>query len=202
MSKDNIGRGAGRLLGIGVGLLALVLVGASPAVAGPTSMRMTNETVNVIGVDRTARTLTLQNVNGDVRTVDVPADVKAFDTVKVGDHVDISYSESVALSLAPAGSKPSTSESTSGVKTSSSGGARSRQMTASAEVVSIDRVNNKVTFKGPRGNTETVAVSDPSLQRKLVDLKPGQVVQITYTESVAATIRPSPMAAPPVPKTP
>jgi hypothetical protein len=202
MSTVNIGRGVGRLVGIGVGLLALALVGASPALAGPSTTRMTSESVNVIGVDRTARTLTLQNVDGDVRTVDVPAEVKAFDTVKVGDHVDISYSESVALSLAPAGSKPSTSTSTSGMKTSTTGAARSRQMTASAEVVSIDRVNNKVTFKGPRGNTETVAVSDPALQRKLVDLKPGQVVQITYTESVAASIRPAPMAAPPVPKTP
>jgi hypothetical protein len=49
---------------------------------------------------------------------------------------------------------------------------------------------NKVTFKGPRG-VRTVEVQDPSLQAKLPSLKPGQVVQLTYTEAMAASIQPA-----------
>ena len=37
----------------------------------------------------------------------------------------------------------------------------------------------------------TVTVSDPALQKKLPNLKPGQVVQFTYSEQMAASIRPA-----------
>ena len=45
-------------------------------------------------------------------------------------------------------------------------------------------------FKGPQGNARTVQVNDPALQKKLPNLKPGQHVQFTYTEAVAALIPP------------
>ena len=35
-------------------------------------------------------------------------------------------------------------------------------------------------------------LKNPKLQQKLPDLKPGQVVQFTYTEAMAASIRPAP----------
>jgi L-ascorbate metabolism protein UlaG (beta-lactamase superfamily) len=68
------------------------------------------------------------------------------------------------------------------------GGAR--EVTASAEIISVDAAANKVTFKGPRG-VRTVIVQDPALQSKLPSLKPGQVVQLTYTEAMAASIQPA-----------
>ena len=33
----------------------------------------------------------------------VPADVKAYDTLKVGDRIDIDYQESIAVSILPPG---------------------------------------------------------------------------------------------------
>jgi hypothetical protein len=187
-----------RFVGFGIGVLTLALVGVSSATAGtPTTMRTTHETVSVVAIDRATRSVTLQNVSGETKTVKAPADMKAFDTLKVGDQIEIDYTEAAAVSLAPAGSKPSISESSSGMKTQGSSVSGSREMTASAEVLSVDRVNNKVTFKGPTGDTRTVSVTDPALQKKLPSLKPGQVVQITYTEAMAASIRPSaPMGTP------
>jgi len=190
-------KGARLVVAVGLGLLTLALVGVpSTAVAGPSSSRMTHDSVSVIAIDRATRSVTLQNVDGATKVVQVPVDVKAFDTLKVGDHVEIDYTESMAVSLLPPGSKPTMSESASGMKTSHSGATGTREMTASAEILSIDLVNNKVTFKGPKGDTRTVTVSDPAMQKKLATVKPGQVVQITYTEAMAAQIRPSPMAAP------
>ena len=188
-------------LGVGAGLLTLALVGLSSASAEtpmPMSTRITHESVNVIAIDRATRSVTLQNVNGETKNVKAPADMKAFDTLKVGDQVEIDYKESAAVSLAPAGAKPSISESSSGVRTQGEGVAGSRETTISAEVLSVDRVNNKVTVKGPSGDTRTVSVRDPALQRKLPAVKPGQVVQLTYTEAMGASIRP----AAPVPAAP
>jgi hypothetical protein len=123
----------------------------------------------------------------------VPADVKAFDTLKVGDHVDVEYYQSLAVALAPPGSKAGRTERMSGSRMGEGTGkaTANKETTVMAEVISVDVPSNKVVFKGPKGDRRTVTVSDPALQKKLPNLKPGQVVQFTYTEQVAASIRPS-----------
>ena len=179
-------------LGIGLGLLTLASLGvASYAVAGPSEAQETHESVVVTAIDRTMRTATLQNADGETKTVTVPAEMKSYDTLKVGDHIDIDYYEAMALSVLPVGTKPTASDSTSVNRMGHGTGTATRERVASATVVAVDAKANKVTFKGPRGNVNTVTVSDPDLQKKLPSLKVGQVVQITYTEAMAASIRPT-----------
>ena len=188
-----------------IGLAAALLTGALSVTAaqadsgmtqrtGPGSAeRTSSETVVVSGLDRANRTVTLTTTDGERQTMSVPSDVKAYDTLKVGDHVDIDYYEAIAVSLAPPGAKPSMSQRTSASRMGEGGpgAAAGRETTINAKVVSVDVPNNKVTFKGPKGNTQVITVSDPTLQKKLPNLKPGQVVQFVYTEAVAASIRPS-----------
>jgi Cu/Ag efflux protein CusF len=196
----NTSKGTKVMIGVAVGLLTGVLSGARARAdqdmqrTGPgTAERMSSETVVVSGIDRAKRTVTLTNSDGERETMNVPSDVKAYDTLKVGDHVDIDYYESMAVSLAPPGSKPSMTERTSGSRMGEGGGGAvaGRETTITAQVISVDVPNNKVTFKGPKGNRRTVTVSDPTMQKKLPNLKPGQNVQFTYTEAIAASIRPS-----------
>jgi len=199
----NPNHGTKVMIGIAAGLLTGALA-AAPALAGAdqgitqrtgpgSAERIKQETVVVTGIDRSARTATLQNADGEKKTVKVPPEVKAYDTLKVGDRIDIDYQESIAVSLAPTGSKPTMTEKTVGGKMEGGGIAGgAREMTMSAEVVSVDVPGSKVTFKGPKGQMRTVTVSDPQLQKKLPNLKPGQVVQFTYTEAMAASIRPAP----------
>jgi hypothetical protein len=188
----------------GSGALLLVLAGASPATAGspsgspastgtpgPAAAELTRESVTVTAIDRAKRSVTLQNADGDTKSVKVPEDMKSFDTLKVGDKIDIEYYESVSVNVLPAGTKPTMSESTSGGRTGEGSAATAREMQISGTVLAVDAKANKVTIKGPRGNTRTVNVSDPQMQKKLQTLKPGQVVQLTYTEGVAASIRPT-----------
>jgi hypothetical protein len=184
------GRTLAIISSIGLGLMALATSGTATA-APTTEARMMHESVVVTAIDRTARKATLQNSDGETRTVDVPTEVKSFDTLKVGDHVDIDYYESIAMEVLPAGTKPTMSESSAVKRMGHGVGAGSRQMTVSATVISVDPTNNKVTFKGPRGNVRTVTVENPEVQAKLPSLKVGQVVQITYSEAMAASIRPS-----------
>jgi hypothetical protein len=158
-----------------------------------TSERTSSQTFVVSGIDRSKRTVTLTNAEGERNTMGVGPDIKAYETLKVGDRVDVDYKESVAVSLAPTGTKPSITEKTSGSHMSgSTPGMASSEMTVAAEVVSVDVHNNKVAFKGPKGNIKTITVDDPALQKKLPNLRPGQVVQFTYTEAMAASIRPAP----------
>ena len=115
----------------------------------------------------------------------MPADVKGFDKLKVGDKIEVDYMESLAVSMLPVGTKPSMTERAASVP-----GATGREFSIAAEIVSIDPADNHVTLKGPRGKQMTVVVQDPELQARLPNLKPGQVVQLQYTEAVATAIQP------------
>ena len=158
--------------------------------AGHEQSRLTHMTATITAIDRSDRSVTLKNEEGRESTINVPSDAKVFDSLKVGEKVDIDYYESLAVSLAPSGSKPSVSERR-GRSVDMGGGIRGREVMVTAEVVSVDPSANTVTFKGPRGNMRTVRVENPTLQEKLPSLKPGQVVQFDYTQATAASIRPS-----------
>ena len=180
------------------GLLALALLSnavEAQSAMGPSTARRMHETVVVSAIDRTVRTVTLVNAEGESRTIGVPPDMRSFDTLKVGDHVDVDYYESIGLALMPAGAKANMTETTSGGRTAEPGGAVvGRQITATVEVVGVDEVMNRVTFKGPKGNVRTVTIYDPAVQKKLTSLQAGQMVQITYREALAAAIKPTPPA--------
>ena len=188
-------RRLGTMIALAGGLLTLAVWDNSSQAQSampPATARRLHETVVVSAVDRTTRTVTLVNAEGDSRTVGVPPDMRSFDTLKVGDHVDVDYYESVGVALMPAGSKASMTETTTGGRTAEPGGAAvGRQITATVEVVGVDEVMNRVTFKGPKGNVRTVTVYDPAVQKKLTSLQPGQLVQITYREALAASLKPT-----------
>jgi hypothetical protein len=191
--------GPGALIGLTCGLALLALAGGAARAESPTgsptgsaTARRVHETTVVTSIDRSTRSVTLQNDEGEMRTVGVPPDTKAFDTLKVGDHVDVDYYESIALAMMPPGTKSTMTERSTGGRVEPGVAAAGREVTATVEVVSVDEAMNRVTFKGPKGNVRTVTVYDPSMQKKLASLQAGQMVQITYREAVAASIRPTP----------
>jgi Cu/Ag efflux protein CusF len=183
--------------GAGIGLLAFALA-AAPAVADtpppttttteqggsmPSATQTIHATVVVTAIDKSARKLTVKTSEGDMVDITVPADVKEFDKLKKGDKVDIDYMESIAIGMAPKGTKPSAIERAATVP-----GAAGREVVVTAEVTKVDAAHNKVTIKGPSGK-QTVSVTDPDLQARLPNLKKGQVLMFTYTEAVATAIQ-------------
>ena len=151
----------------------------------------TESSVAVTAIDHSARRVTLKDPSGEKYVVSVPKDVKAFDALKVGDRIDIDYYQSVALSIAAPGTKPSETQVMARSPAGEGGEVIGKALTVTAKVVNVDADANEVTFKGPRGENKTVKVQDPDLQTKLPDLKAGDAVQLTYTEATAAAIRPA-----------
>jgi hypothetical protein len=187
------------LMGAAAGLLSLSSVGrAAPAVEnsetntarGNTRSQLVHTTATVTGMNHSTRTMTIKTQDGEETTIEVPEAVKQFDKLSTGDKIDLDYYRSMTVSMAPSGSKSSMSER-KGRMVDVGGGLRGREITMTAEVVSVDPAANKVTFKGPKGNIRTVDVENPSLQAKLPSLKPGQVVQFDWVEAVAASIQPA-----------
>ena len=182
---------------IGGGALAFALA-ASPVFADEgagTPVTSKSATVHgsgtVTAIDKSSRMVTVKTESGDKRSFQVPSEVKEFDKLKTGDKIDVDYTQSMAISMLEPGTKPSASDKAAAMRTGQGAGAVGEQVTISAKVVSVDPANNTVTFKGPKGQIETVDVQDPDNQARLSSLKPGQVLKFTYTEAMAVSVTPS-----------
>ncbi len=157
-----------------------------------TAGQLLSTTVNVVNVDRDKRELTLRNPNGESFVVHVPESVRRFDEIKPGDQINLTYYRAIAISLQPPGAPSGMSESQSTQRSTGAlpAGAMERKITTSVQIVGIDRDRNTLTVRGPAGRVETIAVGDPQNQRALRNLKPGDRLQVTYTEAMAAAIEP------------
>lgn len=196
MSRKNFVRGLASLAGA---FAVTALLAASPALAQkkPTMTPLAAEAeevdlvATVVSVDVPSRTVVLQNDEGKQARVKVGDNVQNLDQVKPGDKVKLRFFESIAIDLrrnskdkpgavaeqvserAPAGALPA--------------GLVARQVTVTAEVTAIDLKKNTVTLKGPNGS-HTVAVKKPENQAGLKKLKKGDLIDIVYTEAMAAEV--------------
>jgi hypothetical protein len=159
--------------------------------AGQTRAQIAYVSARIESIHDGARNTTLEQEDSDETTINIPRNIRAFGRLELGDRVDdVDYYESLAISMLSSGAKPTMTEETAR-SVDIGGTVMGREVTRSAEVTSVDAGANTGTFKGPQGHVKTVRVADPTLQQKLATLKPGQFVQLTYTQATAAAIRPS-----------
>ena len=155
--------------------------------------RMT-ATATVEKVDTKKRQLSLKDDQGNTFKVNVPQEVERFDQIKKGDKITVDYYSSVALALKKGanGKAPSARETAMAERTPGPlpGGMVARKVTATAEIVKVDKTENKVTVKTPSGEMETIHVTDPAMQADLAKLKKGDKIQASYAEAVAITVTP------------
>ena len=137
----------------------------------------------VTAIDPATRTVTLKNEDGETFDVKAGAAVKNFDQIKVGDVVKATYTESIAFQVLPeGGTAGGASQSANRIP----GGAEvGQQVTTSFKVASVDPATNVLWVTLANGNTKKIQVQDPKAQERLKTLSPGNVVAVTYTESMA-----------------
>jgi len=70
--------------------------GAKPGVVAGQTLTIAAE---VMEIDQKARMLTVKGPRGGIVTVQVPAELKAFDALKKGDMISAQYTEAVAISV-------------------------------------------------------------------------------------------------------
>jgi hypothetical protein len=144
-------------------------------------------------IDKTSRTVTLNDMRGRTLDVQVGPNVD-INSLRVGDLVQATYYESVAVALrspgertmGQPGEKPGATE-----RMVERPGASVRQTTVNARVTSVDLKNDTVTLDLPQGGMRTVRVKDPTVRARLGNLRPGSMVDITYTQAAAISVHPT-----------
>lgn len=145
----------------------------------------------VLAVNKPDRTVTLRNAQGQSNTIAVPADVD-LNRLKKGDPVLIGVYQALSLRVLPPGSAAlgATAAGGSTAPGQPEGRAWGQQLVVVKEVTAIDLVAHTATLRGADGQTRTVAVKDPQMQDRMRNLRVGDLVELTYSEAVAAKVLP------------
>jgi hypothetical protein len=143
------------------------------------------EKATVEATERGSREVTLKGEDGTYEVLNVPRDVKRFDTLKVGDTIRVTYYTNIVLVPHVPGTPPLDTASSARTKATESVGTAAAQRTITATITEIDRKVPSVTFKGPDDWTYSSRVQDKKL---LATVKVGDQFDITWTEAMLVSI--------------
>ena len=172
-------------------IFAATLFAATASLAGAQTKtlpgEMKTETATVEAIDHGRREVTLKEANGLYSTIEVPADNKKFDSIKVGDKVTARYYDNVVIRVKQPGEKDvdtDTASVTAG-STAKPGGTAATQRTITATITAIDMKVPSVTFTGPNNWKYSSKVQDKNALSKV---KVGDKVDIVWTEAVMISL--------------
>jgi hypothetical protein len=136
-------------------------------------------------IDKAKGTVTLKDAQGKKFDAKAGPNVD-LNNLHTGDRVTATYSQEIAVSINKASRGAPTMTQTTVVR----GGVAEQQATVTARIVSVDPKSNSVVIRAPDGSTHTLKVSDPALQPRLAQIKPGDAFDVSYTQAVALTVEP------------
>jgi len=150
---------------------------------------MSSMEATVVAVDQTTREVTLQSTEGESVTFIAGDEVKNLAQVEVGDKLMLEYMEAVTVQVLDADQAKVGAETVAGAARAEPGekpaGVIVSETTVVVVIEAIDKEHQKVTLKGPEGNSKTVKVRNPENLEKVAI---GDKVRITYTEGLAVKI--------------
>ncbi|MEJ5283157.1 hypothetical protein WH299_28240 [Pseudomonas sp. MYb541] len=157
------------------------------------SLEADEVTTKVLAVDAAKHQVVLAGAEGREVHVQLTDDAKDLGNLKVGDQVKVLTTHSVAAVLDTDVDKsaPDASEKTGVIRATADnpnpGGAAFRQVQVQLKITHIDLKKNQVTLENPAGATKVLNVEKPEIRAGLKDLKVGQSVVVTYTDTLEIT---------------
>jgi hypothetical protein len=144
-------------------------------------------TATIDAIEWASRTVTLKTADGKLIPIKVPAGVKRFDAMKVGDAITARYYDNIVLRVKAPDEKD---VNTLGDALTPTGGMRpgataATQRTITAKITAIDPAVPSITLEGPSNWKYSSRVADKAA---LKQVKVGDRLDITWTEAVMVTV--------------
>jgi hypothetical protein len=147
----------------------------------------------VQSVDEANRTVTLRDEKGRPFEVEAGPGVE-LSRLHANDTVLVVYQESIAFALQdPKGEKaeePETVEESTRRRIPD-GVQFGRQIRTTVEIISVAADGTEATIRVPEGAVRTVQVADAGNRQKVANLRPGDSVEVTYTERLNVAVDPA-----------
>jgi uncharacterized OB-fold protein len=164
-------------------ILALALPAWAQVKELPTQTMTISGTIETI--DQGKRAMNIKTADGKFVAVSVPASVKRFSELKVGDKIKATYNNNVMVRLKPAG-EAAVDTATTATTTGKTSGSKAMVRTMTAEIVDIDKAASSITFVGPNGWKYSRRVVDPTV---FDQVKVGDKVDITWNTDLTVSVQ-------------
>jgi|SwirhirootsSR2_FD_contig_71_2721467_length_1279_multi_2_in_0_out_0_1 hypothetical protein len=177
---------------VAIGLLALASCsrsretarsqGDQPAVV---AIDTATSTAVVQGIDYGTRTLTIRRPDGSIATYKAGKDVVNFDQIHVGDTVNATVIDALAVSIRKSGEQPNLGEGVTvalAPRGSKPGMIVSDTDEVTSKIESVDFANRTIVLEEVAGKPRTIKVSP---RVNLADFKQGDDVVVRYTQALA-----------------
>jgi hypothetical protein len=143
----------------------------------------TTTTATVVALDPTHRIITLKYPDGRLAPYKAGPEVGNFDALKPGDEVKTTVSDQMAMSMAPAGSPLSATNSPAVIR--GPAGTTVETQDLKGKVLAVDSLGRRITVQLADGQTKTVKVT---AMINLADFTQGEEVTMRITEARAFVI--------------
>lgn len=144
----------------------------------------------VVAVDQAQRIITLKGDDGVAVLVRASDEVRNLEQVRAGDRVVVSYTEAVTWQVkGPGEGAPGVAATAEGDRAAPGelpSGKLGRSVRLTARITGIDLEHETVTLTGPQGNALTLR---PRVTENLKQVKVGDLVDITFSQTVAVGVR-------------
>ena len=157
--------------------------------AGIDAVEVVTATATVEKIDLEKRKVTLLLDDGKKKTYKVDSRVQNLAQVKVGDQLEMSFTEEIAIVVGKSNETPgsASSERVSVAPNGAKPGVVMVETSAmSAQIVAVDAPNHRVTLLDPDGKKKTIKVSKNVTN--LDDVKVGETVDMLMTDSTVIEI--------------
>ena len=141
--------------------------------------------VELVSIDRKARTAVVRQPTGGTLTLNLPQEAQNLDRVKPGDRFRMRYIEALALSLHKGGAASASETQVVNLapKGGTPGGTVVNTKQIAGVVTAIDRATRTIAVRGPKQGVLSLKVADDV--RSFDDIALGDTIALTYTEAVA-----------------
>lgn len=177
-------------------VLGLVLIAGCQQTARAPQSASVEETVEATAVvqklDLLTRKVVLEAEDGRMLTIVAGPEVRNLAQIDLGDKVKAVYIRGIAARMAAPGQAAEGTEVTTGIVRAGEGekpaAIAGESVRTVVKIVSFEAPSNLVTFAAPDGFVRSVVVREPEMQEFARGLKPGDEVEVTFTEAFAIGI--------------
>jgi hypothetical protein len=156
---------------------------------GAVVVAVVTSTATVDAIDAAKRKVTLKWPDGKTKTLKVGKEAINFDQIAVGDRVNTTFVEELAVFVKKSDAPPSAEETETvalAPKGAKPGVIVADTQVLTAKIEAIDTKNRTVTLKGPEGQSKTLKVGKNVKNFKA--LKKGDEVVVRFTEALAIIV--------------
>jgi hypothetical protein len=161
----------------------------APAVV--TQTKTMTATVKAVYVEQ--HSVTLVGSDGQTQSIFVGPNVR-LDRIRPGDKVTVSYVQGIAAQMAKGGTKVSDPAAANFAYRNPAGGdpggGAGSSVTVTVTILGVNPGQHTVAFQQADGSQHVIEVKSPQMQDFIKTLKPGDKVNVTYTDSVAINVTP------------